>query len=282
MAAAAIIGGTLLSGMMQSRGATKAATAQARASQAASEGVEQRFGEIKEQLMPFIHMGAEPGIVDPALIERKRELEDLKSKVSLGVKGYAQEAAYQRQIDNIQKQIDYQQQARGTGTTPLQQQLAMAGVLGPEAQRKFYQGYVESPEVQFLREQGMQAINQQAAATGRLGSSSRLRALSELNQQLAQQGVAQQFNRLGALSGMQLGAAQALGGFGTQAAGMQGQALQAAGAAQAAGQAGRYGALGQTVSQLGALGAMQQKGVFDRPSRGYQTDYSTPMTSIDL
>ena len=90
------------------------------------------------------------------------------------------------------------------GTTALQQQLALSGALGQEA---FNQAYQESPQMAFLREQGMRANLSGAAATGGLGGGNVQRELQRFGQGLAAQGLQQQIENLGALSGQGFNAA---------------------------------------------------------------------------
>ena len=90
------------------------------------------------------------------------------------------------------------------GTTALQQQLALSGALGQDA---FNQAYQESPQMAFLREQGMRANLSGAAATGGLGGGNVQKELQRFGQGLASQGLQQQIENLGALSGQGFNAA---------------------------------------------------------------------------
>ena len=92
---------------------------------------------------------------------------------------------------------------REAGTTALQQQMALSGALGQDA---FNQAYQESPQMAFLREQGMRANLAGAAATGGLGGGNVQRELQRFGQGLASQGLQQQIGNLAALSGQGLGA----------------------------------------------------------------------------
>ena len=103
------------------------------------------------------------------------------------------------------------------GQTALQQQLALSGALGQEA---FNEAYQESPQMAFLREQGMRANLAGAAATGGLGGGNVQKELQRFGQGLASQGLQQQIGNLGALSGQGYGAAGTMAniatGLGTQ------------------------------------------------------------------
>jgi len=90
------------------------------------------------------------------------------------------------------------------GTTALQQQLALSGALGQDA---FDQAYQESPQMAFLREQGMRANLAGSAATGGLGGGNVQKELARFGQGLASQGLQDQINNLSTLSGQGFNAA---------------------------------------------------------------------------
>ena len=100
------------------------------------------------------------------------------------------------------------------GNTALQQQLALSGALGQDA---FNQAYQESPQMAFLREQGMRANLAGAAATGGLGGGNVQKELQRFGQGLASQGLQQQIANLGALSSQGLGATGSAAGIATGA-----------------------------------------------------------------
>ncbi len=156
-------------------------------------------------------------------------------------------ALQREQFEATQERLDPYMQG---GVEAYQQQQAMSGALGPQAQEQAYADFRESPGVQFQREQGESAINRQAAATGGFGGATRLKELSRFNQGLAEQSINNRFNQLGAITGVGLGAAQSLGSFGAQAAGAQGQALTQSGQAQA------QGTLGQANAWSSGLGSL--------------------------
>ena len=82
----------------------------------------------------------------------------------------------------------------------LGRQQALSGALGPEAQAEAFQQFQESPNVAFLREQGLREIGSGLGAAGKLGGGDRLRELTRFGQGLALQDLQNQFNRLGAAS----------------------------------------------------------------------------------
>ena len=89
------------------------------------------------------------------------------------------------------------------GGQALQQQMALSGALGPEA---FQQAYQESPQMQFLREQGERAALRTAAARGGLGGGRVMQELARYGTGLASQDLQNQIANLQALSAQGLGA----------------------------------------------------------------------------
>lgn len=138
------------------------------------------------------------------------------------------------------------------GTNAFQQQSALSGAMGPEAQQQAYANFQSSPGQQYLVDQAEQASIRNAAATGGLGGGNVQRELQRQAMGMAQQDFGNQFNRLGQIAGM-----------GAQTAGMQ-SGLAAQGGqnlSQLALQGGLAPAqaVGSTASQLaqGRFGAGQ-------------------------
>ncbi len=110
---------------------------------------------------------------------------------------------------------DMSSQFIDAGRQAQQQQLALSGALGQEA---FDQAMVNNPGFDFLKQEALDAVMNQATATGGFGGGNVLRALQERGAGLAQQDLQNQFNRAAMLSGQ-----------GLQAAGQAGQFLGQAG-----------------------------------------------------
>lgn len=79
-------------------------------------------------------------------------------------------------------------------------QAALSGALGPEAQQQAFADYLASPEQDYLREMGEQAILRNASATGGLGGGRVLQELQRHGIGLAAQDYANSFDRLGTLA----------------------------------------------------------------------------------
>ena len=104
------------------------------------------------------------------------------------------------------------------GTNALQQQLALSGALGQEA---FNTAYQESPQIAFLREQGMRANLAGAGATGGLGGGNVQKELQRFGQGLASQGLQQQIGNLGQIATQGYNAGRDLSNISTGLGGQQ-------------------------------------------------------------
>lgn len=124
------------------------------------------------------------------------------------------------------------------GLPAFQQQQALSGALGQEAQQTAYDQYTESPGVAFARERGLRGIERSAAAPGGsdLFGGNVEKAKIDFSQGLAMQDFNNYWNRLGSVTNTGLAATQAIGGVGSQAA--SGQAQLTAGAGQSLADAG--------------------------------------------
>ena len=109
-------------------------------------------------------------------------------------------AAAQRESGRAEGMFD---PYRDAGTTALDVQLALSGALGQGA---FDSAYVDSPYIDFLREQGLRSNLAGAAATGGLGGGNIQKELVRFGQGLASKGVQDQINNLSTISGYGLDA----------------------------------------------------------------------------
>lgn len=144
----------------------------------------------------------------------------------------------------------------GAQYAPIQSRLYdLSGLNGGQAQQNAFGQFQESPEYNFLRQQGEQAAQRSAAAGGQLASGRTLADLSKFGQGLASQSYGDYYGRLRDLYGSALGTANNLAGVysnsGSNLANLQMQGGQQA--AQYAGQRG--GVFGDLLSQGAALAA---------------------------
>tara|TARA_R110000782_G_scaffold191581_1_gene281396 strand:+ start:380 stop:1234 length:855 start_codon:yes stop_codon:yes gene_type:complete len=183
--AAAVLGSSIIGGVVQSKAAKTAAAAQTEAAEmgidaqlastAMSVAEQQRqFDAAKALLQPYVDVG------EPAL------------------------AALSPYAD--------------AGPGALQGQLALAGLSGVEAQREAIGAIEQGGEYQSLVGAGEEAILQSAAATGGLRGGNVQGALAQFRPQVLSSLINQQYSRLGGLTNMGLTTQQNLATIGQNAA----------------------------------------------------------------
>ena len=178
----------------------------------------------------------------------------------------AQTAASEAGISEIQRQFDALQELLApyvqAGTGALEQQQALLGLQGPEAEAAAIEQLKTSPQFQALAAQGEEGILQQAARTGGVRGGNVQGALAQFRPQLLQDVIQRRFQQLGGITNIGQTSAAGVGAAGqqtgAQVAGLYGdigaaQAGQALANAQA--QANLIGSIGQSVGYgLGYLG----------------------------
>ena len=121
------------------------------------------------------------------------------------------------------------------GQQAFQQQQALAGLLGPEAQQKAIAAIEGGAGYQAQIQAGEEALLQNASATGGLRGGNIQAALAQFRPQMLQRAIDQQYGRLGGFAGAGIGASEA---------------LFRGGQASAAGQASQAQTLGTNVATL--------------------------------
>ena len=235
--ATAVVGGSVIGGLItshaQSSAAKKAANAQTQASDASIEEQRRQFDKVQKLLKPYVSAGT-------------GALGDLSQ---------------------------YQQ----AGSDALSQQRALLGLNGNAAQQSAINALSNSAQMKAYTQQGENAINQNAAATGGLRGGNAQAALAQYRPQMLANLISQQYSNLGGLTALgqqttsniaQLGQASAAGtASAAQNTGANvSTALQQSGAAQA----GNALAQGQANANLGntlanaatTLGTMYAMGKF--------------------
>lgn len=129
------------------------------------------------------------------------------------------------------------------GNLALEQQQALIGLSGPEAQQRVQAELQESPGQQFLRRRQERSLVRNASAIGGLGGGNVRTALQEQAVGFAQQDIENQFGRLGQIAGQGQASGFQSGQFGAQST------SEAARLNQAASEARASGILGQTQAQ---------------------------------
>lgn len=187
-----------------------------------------------------------------------------------------------RQFDAIQKLLQpYVQAGTGAigqfqpfqqaGAKAFEQQQALAGLRGPEAQRAAIAQIEQGPGFQAQVKAGEEALLQRASATGGLRGGNIQAALAQFRPQMLQQAIEEQYGRLGGFAGAGLGVSEALYRGGQASA--TGQASQAAalgsnvanllgqqGAALAGGELGQAKAFGQLLNIPAQMAGMRAGG----------------------
>lgn len=138
------------------------------------------------------------------------------------------------------------------GLPALQQQQALVGLSGPEAERQAIAGIEASPSYQSLVQQGENALLQRASATGGLRGGNIQAALAQFRPQLLAQEIENRYGRLAGLTTLGQQSAAGVGSAGMQTGGnianlMGQQGAAQAGAALAQGQA--FGNIASAIPQ---------------------------------
>lgn len=186
-------------------------------------------------------------------------------------------AEQRRQFDEIQKLLAPYISAGTTaigglqpyaqaGAPALQQQQALLGLAGPQAQQAAISALEKSPAFTSMVKQGENALLQSASATGGLRGGNVQGALAEFRPQVLAQLIDQQYSRLGGLTALgqttqqniaQLGQSSAagVGSAGLSTASNIANLMQASGAAQAGAELAQAQAMGGIVNSIpSALG----------------------------
>lgn len=137
---------------------------------------------------------------------------------------------------------------------PLNSLLGMSGgTVDPAAMQKALQNM---PGYQFTLNQGLQSVQNSAAARGLGSSGAALRGAADYATGLAQSNYNQYFNQLMQAAGLGENAASMTGQFGTQTAQSIGQNMIGAGNAMAAGQMGQANAYAGALNNMADMGGL--------------------------
>lgn len=168
--------------------------------------------------------------------------------------GETQAAASQAGIEEQRRQFDALVELMSpyvqAGTGAMQQQQALIGLQGPEAQQQAVSGFEQSPLFQSMQQQGENAILQNASATGGLRGGNVQAALSQFRPQLLNQLIEQQYGRLGGLASMGQASAAGQASGGMKSASNVGNLLANQAQAVAGGQMARGNVGRQTFSDI--------------------------------
>lgn len=118
--------------------------------------------------------------------------------------GKIQAKAAQAGIEETRRQFDalikLMSPYVSAGVPALEQQMAMAGLRGPEAEQAAIDALAASPQLQALARQGEEAILQQASATGGLRGGNVQAALAQFRPAMLQRLIEQRYEQLGGIT----------------------------------------------------------------------------------
>jgi hypothetical protein len=242
-----VVGGTAIgSSLLQGKAAGKAADIQAGASQ---EGIEEQRRQFDISTV----------LSQQAVEEQRKQYAEfqklLAPYIQSGTQALTGFGAYQAAGLGAVPTLE---RFAATGVVALEEQQAIAGLLGPERQRQAIAKIEQGGGYQAQVQAGEKAILQQASATGGLRGGNIQLALGQYRPALLQQAIENQYARLGGLTELGGQTAQNLATSGQGATEFLTRSGQAAAAGQAAGgasSAGRIGDIYGAQSQAGQVSA---------------------------
>jgi hypothetical protein len=167
----------------------------------------------------------------------------------------AQTVSAQAGIDEQRRQFDAVRELLAPfvtgGTSAFNQQMALVGVGGADAQRAALQAIEQGPEFAALAQQGENAILQNAAATGGLRGGNVQGALAQFRPQILSGLIEQQYSRLGGLASAGQNAAAGVGTAGMQTGQNISNLMQQQGAARAGSALAQGQAFGNLIGNAG-------------------------------
>jgi hypothetical protein len=161
---------------------------------------------------------AQAGMSQEAIAEQRRQFDEIRTLLSPFV-----QAGYTG-MERLPGYIT-------AGERAFEQQAALAGLSGPEAQRAAVEAIsTTSPGFQESVRQGEEALLSRASATGGLRGGNIQAALAQFRPQMLEQAINQAYGRFGGLAGTGLGLTENLITRGQNAAGLSAEAGQQTGA----------------------------------------------------
>ncbi len=168
--------------------------------------------------------------------------------------GRLQAEAADRGTEEISRQFDITRKDLAptieAGNLARDQQTALLGLDGEEAQQTAVDSINESPAQEFIRKRAQRNLLQNSAAIGGIGGGNVRTALAQQGAGFAAQDTENQFNRLQQLSSPGTATATNLGQFGQQTAQSVAQGINRSAEAQASGILGAGQARAQGISSL--------------------------------
>jgi hypothetical protein len=242
---ALVVGGSAIVGSsMQSKAAGKAADVQASASEAGIEEQRRQF-DISTVLS------------QKSVEEQKKQYEEfqklLAPYIQSGTQALTGFGAYQAAGLGAVPTLE---RYAAAGVPALEEQQAIAGLLGPERQRQAIAKIEQGAGYQAQAQAGEEAILQRASVTGGLRGGNIQAALGQYRPALLQSAIEQEYGRLGGLTALGGTVAQSLATSGQGATEFLTRAGQAAAAGTAAGGERSATAIGNIYGAQGQAGQL--------------------------
>lgn len=193
----------------------------------------------------FVAVGAGLAISAGAAVYSSNQASKASAKAAQAQTEAAQAgiAATQEQFDEVVKLMAPYREA---GYKSINAQLAMTGLMGPQAQAEEVNAILQGPQYGTMVAQGENAIRQNASATGGLRGGNIQAALAKFRPELLNSLIQQQFTNLNAISGT----GQAAASNQAQASQQTGQTIAGLYSNMGAGQAAGYIGQGQAAANL--------------------------------
>lgn len=189
----------------------------------------------------------------------------------------AQVGSAQAGIDNQNRQLEIMRALlepyTQAGLPALQQQQALLGLGGKEAQQAAIDAIQNGVGFQEAISQGENAMRQNASATGGLRGGNFQAALAQFRPSMLAQAINDQYSRLGGMTQLGQNSAAGVGAAGMQSANSIGNLLQQQGAARAGGYLGQANAQNQMLGSIfQGFGSMYGSGAFGKSNSSNSTD----------
>lgn len=198
-----------------------------------------------------------------SLISAKVQSDSAKRAASAQIK------SADRGIEETQRQLyaaqELQRPYAEAGELSLEQQMALSGMSGQEAQREAIAAIEGGQEFQYLTRQGEDAILKNASATGGLRGGNTQEALAQFRPHILSSLINDQYARLGGVTSLGQNAASGIGNAGLQTGQNISNLYQQQGAASAGAVLAKGKVWGDTMSSIGKYAGGVDSGLFDNP-----------------
>lgn len=237
---AAILGGSVISGVLGASASRSAGRTQARSADAATAEQKRQYDLGREDLAPYRQIGGQALNQLGSLYGFSPHSSPAPQQQSQASPGRFRNVMGMM----IPSDLGTNWMSGGQFGEPSPQQSPQNGMAQPNGMA----GFFASPDYQFRRDEGMRGIEQGAAARGGALSGNALRALTGYSSNLAAGEYGNYYNRLASLAGVGQAATNQGVAAGQNYANMAGQSMMASGAARASGTMGAANSWGNAIN----------------------------------